>query len=105
MDRIQLEKDHPILEKIVSGFMVIPDIVFIAVDIFQVPVRDWMIPKAVKRKFDWLSCRTTDYYGNIFCEPVHKYYHKSLFQCKYYDPKSDHCRKYKNKHEKQKTYK
>jgi hypothetical protein len=101
MGQRELKENHPILEKIVSALVFIPEIIiYLPMDFLQVPTRNWIIPRAVKRKLPFLSCRlyhSPHLDGAEECGPAKKYYHDGLFRimCRHYDTKSGHCTKYK----------
>ncbi len=99
MDKRELKEKHPVLEKIVSAAMFIPEATIYQIsDLLTIPARNWVIPRALKRELSCLSCR--DYYGKNLarCMPVKKYYHEWMFLfrfvCRSYDYESGRCIKY-----------
>ncbi|MBW2966447.1 hypothetical protein KY342_05070 [Candidatus Woesearchaeota archaeon] len=92
------ERLEQIVERLKNVIMFVPELTIYQIsDFLIIPVRNWLIPRAVKREFPWLSCR--DYNFEIMCKPVKKYYHNNLFLfrfvCKSYS--SGICTKYQKK--------
>jgi len=101
MEKHELKEKHPVLEKIVSALYIPLELgPFLVYDILTLPARNWLIPRAVKRKFPSLSCRGYLPFGcSPECKPRQKYYNKELFLfrfiCRSCDPDSGRCIKYK----------
>jgi len=101
MNGDELKKKQSILQKIVTGFIIIPEITLYQInDFFIVPIKNWLIPRSLKKAMPWLSCRRYNllYSKDTICMPAKKYKHKVLFffrnVCRCYD--SGKCIKYKN---------
>ncbi len=72
---------------------------FLPVDLLTVRVRDAVIPRALKTRLPFLSCRRYVLFGTeVDCGPVVKYRHKGLFKaavCGYCDVDLGDCRRRK----------
>jgi len=95
----KFDEKHPTLDKILKSFWIIPELtVYQLSDIFTIPARNWIIPKALKKEFPSLSCRGRIYYNDRpACKPSEKYEHKSLFLFRYFckNYEDGKCTKYK----------
>ena len=92
------DERHPTLDKILKTVMIVPELTIYQIsDFLTVPVRNWIIPRALKKKMPSLSCRK--YYNDDEpnCKPSQKYVHKSLFLFRYVCGSYDNgkCTKYK----------
>jgi len=88
-----IPEEHPILEKIISAVMIIPDMCNFTFDMFTIRLRDKGISRKWKRRFPFLSCRRETIYG-LECGPGRRYYHINIIErlCPYYEKTK--CRKY-----------
>jgi len=91
------ERD-PALRRIAGGLWYVAEIaLFLPVDLLTVPIRDAVIPRAVKRKLPFLSCRRYVLFSRqVDCGPAMKYKHKVLFKavvCRHYDADFGECRR------------
>jgi hypothetical protein len=99
--RHELKENHPVLEKIVSALYIPLELgPFLVYDILTLPARNWLIPRSVKQKLPFLSCREYVWgSNNPDCKPVQKYYHEWAFLfrfiCRSYHAET--CIRYKNK--------
>jgi len=88
-----------VLDQIISGVMYPVDASLKIFDFFTIWLRDWAMPTKVKEWFPFLACRGYDKIkgaeGNPSCKPAKRYYHKNMFSCKYYNPETKECDKYK----------
>lgn len=96
---VDLEK-HPVLEKIVSAAMIPVELgPFLVYDLLTIPPRNWLIPRALKKKLPFFSCReySSGFAGYPDCKPARKYYHNKLFLFRFIcgSYKEGSCIKYK----------
>jgi len=71
------------------------DCLCLAFDVVTVKARDMMIPRFVKHRLPFLSCRRYNYCGEVRCWPSRKYCRPALFlhACRHYDVMTCGCRK------------
>ncbi|MHC4202335.1 MAG: hypothetical protein ACYSU0_20275 [Planctomycetota bacterium] len=72
---------------------------FVPIDLLTVAIRDTVIPRAVKTRLPFLSCRRYLCFGRqVDCGPAMKYRHEGLFKtviCEHYDVGTGGCRRAK----------
>ncbi len=102
MRRSAMTKDwrerHPALRKLAGGLWYAAEIaLFLPVDLLTVRIRDVAIPRAVKTKLPFLSCRRYVHFGReVDCGPAMKYRHRGLFKaviCRYCEGDFGECRR------------
>jgi hypothetical protein len=73
------------------------DCLCLAFDVLTVKVRDVLIPRAIKRRLSFLSCRRYSHFGEVRCWPARKYRRPALFlfACRHYDAATRECQKRK----------
>lgn len=68
---------------------------FLPADVLTVRVRDAVIPRMVKKRLPFLSCRRYNGFNpRVGCGPAAKYTHEGLFKvvvCRHYDVSSGKC--------------
>ncbi len=89
---------HPTLRRVADGLWYAAEIaLFLPVDLLTVRIRDVVIPRALKTRLPFLSCRRYVLFGTeVNCGPVVKYRHKGLFKavvCRYCNADLGDCRR------------
>ena len=81
-----------------AAYLAAEVIVFMPFDFATAWIRDFVIPRFVKRKFPSLACRGYDYLlsKEPHCNIGEKYEHKGLMKviCRHYDAKTGSCDKF-----------
>ncbi len=89
---------HPTLRRVAGGLWYVAEIaLFLPIDLLTVRIRDAVIPRFLKTRLPFLSCRRYVLFGTeVDCGPVVKYRHKGLFKaiiCGYCDVDLGDCRR------------
>jgi hypothetical protein len=85
------------LRRLADVLWYVPEtLLFVPADLLTVRIRDTVIPRALKRRLPFLSCRRyRSFSGPPTCGPASKYEHKGVFKtviCGHHGDGSGHCR-------------
>ncbi len=85
-----------VLQRLAGVLWYVPEtLLFLPADLLTVRIRDAVIPRAIKRRLPFLSCRRYGSFdGPPTCAPAWKYEHKGLFKtviCRHHGDGSGQC--------------
>jgi hypothetical protein len=82
-----------LLARMASLGATLRDCLCLAFDVLTVKARDVVIPRAIKRRLPFLSCRRYSHFGDVRCWPARKYSRPTLFlfACRHYDVATREC--------------